>query len=139
VHVATVRLQVVAAAAAAAPIGGDVKVGQCKVDVFETCVAIAWFQHLNLKFAEPLSNFAFNFHLRCYIKVMIRANNQPAGDTPAAISAGAGLVGLNGYDGAATTRRHLLTLPGRGVKGDQHSIDVVFRRTESAHRYDHSP
>jgi len=64
-----VRLQVEATVAAAAPIGGD-------------------------------------------IKVMIRANNQPAGDTPAAISSGAGLVALNGYDGAATTRRHLLTLPG---------------------------
>ena len=45
------------------------------------------------------------------MKVMIRSNNQPDGDAPGVILAGAGLVGLNGFDGVATTRRHMLTLP----------------------------
>ena len=96
IHVATVRLRVVATTKLAAPVGGEVK-------------------------------------------VMIREDNQPDGDTPGAISAGAGLVGLNGFDGAATTRRHMLTLrdspygtPGGIAEG---LSDILRFQRRRAHRY----
>jgi len=34
------------------------------------CAILVWFQRLKLQYDEPLSNFAFNFNLRRYIKVV---------------------------------------------------------------------
>jgi hypothetical protein len=46
------------------------KVWRCRLNPVEARVETNCIQRLQLKYNEPLSNFAFNFHLRRYIKGM---------------------------------------------------------------------
>jgi hypothetical protein len=51
------------------------KVGRCRLKSVEARVESAWFQRMKLKYDKPLSNHAFNFNLRRYIKEKISAGD----------------------------------------------------------------
>ena len=45
------------------------KVGRCRLTPSSTQIERAWFQRLNLKYHEALSNFAIDVNLRHYTKM----------------------------------------------------------------------
>jgi H+-transporting ATPase len=47
-----------------------IPVGRCRFTVSQAVLKCLWFQRLKPQYAEPLSNFAFNFNLRRYIPVI---------------------------------------------------------------------
>jgi hypothetical protein len=48
------------------------KVGRRRLNIVETSVESALYQHMKLECDEPLSNFAFKFNLRRYTKDYLR-------------------------------------------------------------------
>ena len=61
------------------PLSDECKVGRCKLTVSKPVLKAPVVQRLKLEYAEPLSNFAFNFNLRRYSKGVIRGMTRRTG------------------------------------------------------------